>query len=151
MFITGTTTLPQYTVDSVGATNRCGSTRRAGMNIPTVPSGAATLSSTLRQVHDWTRAALASRAFTARPGFSSLPEHWNGTIFFVSSSYHFISHETKSILTPFFIIQDSHSKNSSVAPSTINASTSMVCSYWVRNLNRHSPSTRETAPVKPST
>ncbi|KAE9062068.1 hypothetical protein PF010_g29562 [Phytophthora fragariae] len=139
MFITGTTTLPLCTVDNVGATIRCGSTRRAGMNIPTVPSGAATLSSTLRQAHDWTRAALASRTFTARPGLSLLSEHWNGTIFFVSSSYHFISHETKSILTPFFIIQDSPSKNSSVAPSTINASTSMVCSYWVRNLNRHTP------------
>jgi hypothetical protein len=74
-----------------------------------------------------------------------------GTTFLAPSSYHFISHAVKSILTPCFSIQSSPSRNSVGAPLTTNASTVISCSYCVRNAKRHTPSTFDSAPVNPST
>nr|KAE8918438.1 hypothetical protein PF009_g31248 [Phytophthora fragariae] len=121
------------------------------MNNPTVPSGAATASSTCRQVCVCTRCLRTRRTCTVRSASSSVVVQLNGTTFLSPPSYHFISQDVKSILTPFCSIQSSPSRNSSAAPSTTNASTGIICPYCVVNSNRHTPSTLATAPVKPPT
>ncbi|KAG2930872.1 hypothetical protein PC129_g7664 [Phytophthora cactorum] len=102
------------------------------MNKPVVSSGGATASSNLLHVLVTTFTAFTSRIRTVRSSMScQFVVHLNGTIFLSSPSYHFISHDVKSIFTPLRITQSSPSKNSSAAPSTTSASTVMSCPYGV--------------------